>query len=159
MNLRRITFIITCIAFVFVICIGILLISLIYLNQTITTNNANNGGTLTVVTTSSSGWTRTQPTPTTDNYKITATSQTIQLNSEYTGMKTTLTVNDINSNSIELSTGILGAIGLKQGDALFDESINLNSCGPQTFTIKRNEKVELYTCTMDAGTTWELTYN
>ena len=158
MNTKKIIIIITSIILAIVTCIVSIFLIIFVINQIIAINNANNGGTLTIVTIPWSGWDKTQPAQTTDNYQITATSQKIMLNSDFMPMNTTLTVNKIDTDSIELSTGILGNIGLKQGAGLTTASINLNGCGPKTFTIRREETVELYTCTMDAGIKWELTY-
>jgi len=49
-------------------------------------------------------------------------------------------------------------LGLKIGDEILTDTIDLDGCGTQNFTVKKGSRVELYTCTMDAGTFYLIEY-
>lgn len=64
--------------------------------------------------------------------------------------ETTLRVDDIDDGEISISVDSVAPVNPGGG-------INMNDCGDHEYTIASNESVEFATCTMDAGTTWQVT--
>lgn len=64
----------------------------------------------------------------------------------------TLTVVKVEGYTMELEVNGLGI----QDET--KESIDLNACGKQEFQLEFEEEIVLYTCTMDAGTEWQITF-
>ena len=48
--------------------------------------------------------------------------------------------------------------GVKDNEEVGTEGVNLNDCEEVEFVIKKGEKSELNTCTMDEGSKWILEY-
>jgi len=49
-------------------------------------------------------------------------------------------------------------LSVKRGKDLQSRTINLMGCYPQEFVVDPGETIELNTCTLDAGTTYRLTF-
>ncbi|MBD3363256.1 hypothetical protein GF362_06055 [Candidatus Dojkabacteria bacterium] len=60
-----------------------------------------------------------------------------------------------NKSEIEIK---IDNLAVKQGADLDKTGINLNDCKVQTVTIKKGERIEADTCTMDGGVNWEIKY-
>ncbi len=101
------------------------------------------------------GWSEAQPEDVTHTIILDGAVQTIDISQPDYSDEYTLTVLSFDDNQIQLSVSNLA---LKQGEDLKNAGSNLNDCVPHTFTMKLNEKVELDTCTLDGGITWELEY-
>jgi len=110
---------------------------------------------LKIITSNWNGWSQQQPLDTTEVIEINRVGQEIPLTGFTSSESSTLQVISYNENEFTLSTV---AVGLKQGAELEQKGVNLNGCTNHTFTVKSQESVLLYTCTLDAGTTWTLTY-
>jgi hypothetical protein len=103
------------------------------------------------------GWTRQQPTPFVTIISLTENVQEISLPKHGTYPDYTLTVIVFSNDFVQL---YVENLGLKQGKAaLKRRGMNLKGCTPKSFTMGFNETIKLYTCTMDGGTIWTITYN
>jgi hypothetical protein len=49
-------------------------------------------------------------------------------------------------------------LSIKRGEQLKIKTINLMGCYPQQLVVDPGETIELNTCTLDAGTTYRLTF-
>ena len=98
-----------------------------------------------------SGWSKEQSKSTEKTIEVTQKNQLIPL----AGNDYSLVVKNYSSEKV---TCEVDNLGLKKGEDLKKKGIDLNACKSQEFEIEKNETIELYTCTMDSGTRWKITY-
>jgi len=141
-----------------VILILLIVLFFIFLEKENTTVPQSIPGTLQIIKSPWTGWNEKQPMDEVTN-EIPEKAKNIVLTGLTFTENHTLTVLDVNTEEVHLEADRLL---LKQGEAIKVEGINLMECKnidfSIDFTIQRGEKVELNTCSMDAGVTWTITY-
>ncbi|HUW21490.1 MAG TPA: hypothetical protein VMW41_02360 [Candidatus Bathyarchaeia archaeon] len=108
-------------------------------------------GYLKIIASPWTGWTEEQPQEIESKITILKNNQKIKLEG-WEGHE--LTVIEPKKDSIILSTGNLGLKGENE-----KSGIDLNQCGYHEIEIKVGKTINLHTCTMDAGCSWNIRYN
>jgi hypothetical protein len=101
------------------------------------------------------GWSETQPEDVVQDLIIDSNSESIQLYGLSSSEVYKLNIGNYDNEKISLN---IDGLSLKQGENLNKSGIDLNSCTSNSFEMKIDEKVELNTCSVDAGITWTLEY-
>lgn len=108
--------------------------------------------TLTIVESPWTGWSEIQP----DDIRWVETINREDYEISLDGGNYKLKVIEYNDEEIRLSVNDLA---LKQGETLQNTGSDLTGCKYHEFVMRLNEKVELDTCTLDAGINWEISYD
>jgi hypothetical protein len=101
------------------------------------------------------GWSESQPEDVVQDLLIDSNSESIQLYGLSSSEVYRLNIGNYDNEKISLN---IDGLSLKQGEDLSKSGIDLNGCTSNSFEMKIDEKVELNTCSMDAGITWTLEY-
>lgn len=114
-----------------------------------------NQRTIRITKTTWSGWTSAQATPVTQDILLDSNTEVIQLYGFSSSEMYRLSVKSFDDNLVSLSVEDLS---LKQNTSIQQTGVNLTDCGAHDFEVNRGGKIELDTCTLDAGVTWSLEY-
>ena len=102
-----------------------------------------------------SGWSMLQPNEETICLKVESSNIAKRLEGLISEEFYDLNITRIDQDKLSL---MVDGLYLKQGENLNKTGTNLRGCKLNLFTINKDEKVKLSTCSFDMGTTWEIVY-